>query len=100
MAFRDKLQQLGAQVLCFNLGNTHVHVLAKMPIEPVPRNWIGQAKMYSNMMGKKQGWTGKLWAVRCKAARIRDRQHQLNTFQYILDHVREGAWIWDFRNGL
>jgi hypothetical protein len=98
-AVLDKLQELGAQVLCVSMGSTHLHVLAKMPPGETPRQWVGRAKKHSNFIGKDHGWTGKLWAVRCKVLPIKDRPHQLNTLQYILDHIREGAWVWDFRHG-
>jgi hypothetical protein len=96
-AVRDKLITLGAQVLAVSMGATHAHVLAKMPPGPVPREWVGRAKKHSNFVAKDHGWTGKLWAVRGKVTPIKDRAHQLNTFHYILKHVHEGAWVWDFR---
>ena len=98
-AFRDKLLALEAQVLCVSMGITHAHVLAKMPPGPTPRQWIGKAKVAANFIGKDHSWTGKVWAVRSKIIPIKDRQHQLNTLQYILDHIKEGAWVWDFRDG-
>jgi hypothetical protein len=99
-AVRDKLQLLGAQVLCVSMGSTHVHILARMPTGPVPRAWVGQAKKHSNFIAKEKGWTGKLWAVRGKVLPIKDRQHQLNVFRYILAHMDEGAWVWEFRRGV
>lgn len=99
-AVRDKLLVLGAQLLCVSMGSTHAHLLAKMPPGPVPREWVGRAKKHSNFIGKEHGWTGKLWAVRCKVVPITDRGHQLNVFRYILKHVHEGAWVWSFRDGL
>ena len=99
-ALLEMLQRLGAQVLCVSLSATHAHVLAKMPGGPVPRQWLGRAKKHSNFIGKEHGWTGKLWAVRGKVNPIKDRAHQLNTFYYILRHIREGAWVWDFRKGV
>ena len=99
-ALRNKLLTLGAQVLCVSMGSTHAHILAKMPPGPVPREWVGRAKKHSNFIGKEHGWTGKLWAVRGKVIPITDRGHQLNAFHYILAHVRERAWVWDFRRGL
>ncbi|HKA08694.1 MAG TPA: hypothetical protein VKD71_15650 [Gemmataceae bacterium] len=96
-AVRDKLLLLGAQVLAVSMGTTHAHLLAKMAPPPIPRSWIGLAKKHSNFIAKDHGWLGKLWAVRSKAIPIKDRQHQLSTFYYILDHVNEGAWVWDFR---
>lgn len=96
-AFKDKLNELGVQLLAVSMGSTHLHVLGKMPPGHVPRDWVGRAKVYSNFKAKEQGYSGKLWAVRSKVIPIRDRRHQLNTFDYILDHYHEGAWVWDFR---
>ena len=96
-AVREKLTALGAQLLCVSMSNTHLHVLAKMPSGPTPRAWMGRAKAKASLVAKDNGWTGKLWAVRTKITPIKDRQHQLNTFGYILAHVDEGAWAWDFR---
>jgi hypothetical protein len=98
-ALRDKLLELGARLICVSMGHTHAHLLAKMPPGPVPRLWVGRAKKHSNFIGKEHGWTGKLWAVRSKVSPIKDRPHQENTFHYILDHVKEGAWVWSFRMG-
>jgi hypothetical protein len=98
-AFRDKLLEIGAEVLCVSLGSTHAHVLAKMPPGEVPRQWMGRAKVAANFKGKDQGWSGKMWAVRSKVIPIADREHQLNTFGYVLRHIEEGTGVWDFRDG-
>jgi hypothetical protein len=98
-AIRDKLVSLGAQVLVVSVSSTHVHVLAKMPGGPVPREWIGRAKKHTTFVCKDRGWQGKLWAVRGKVTPVKNRPHQLNVYRYILDHLQEGAWVWDFRRG-
>ncbi len=95
-AIRDKLQTLGAQVLCVRMSANHLHLLAKMPDGNIPRLWVGQAK-HATFLGKAQGWTAKLWAVRCKVGPVEDRKHQVNVLYYILAHKREGAWTWSFR---
>ncbi len=98
-AVRDKIQLLGAQLLCASMSSTHLHLLAKMPPGEIPRQWVGQAKKHSNFICKDHGWTGKLWAVRGKVLPVKDRQHQLNVYYYILNHLHEGAWVWSFRDG-
>ena len=99
-AILEKLQALGAQVLCVSMSSTHAHVLAKMPPGPVPRMLMGKAKKHAWFIARENGWEGKLWAVRCKVTPIRDRGHQVNTYHYILRHLDEGAWVWDFRRGV
>ena len=90
-AVKDKLITLGAQMLCMSMSATHAHVLAKMPQGPIPRSWMGQAKKQSNFISKVPGWTGKLWAVRSKVTPVKAREHQVNAFNYILNHIKEGA---------
>ncbi|HVK18889.1 MAG TPA: hypothetical protein VM533_18305 [Fimbriiglobus sp.] len=96
-ALVEMFLRLEAQLLCLSMGGQHCHLLAKMPPGPVPKEWIGRAKKHSHFLANERGWTGKLWAVGSKVIPVRDRAHQLNVFQYILRHSREGAWIWDFR---
>ena len=96
-ALVEMFLRLEAQLLCLSMGGQHCHLLAKRPPGPVPKEWIGRAKKHSHFLANERGWTGKLWAVGSKVIPVRDRAHQLNVFQYILRHSREGAWIWDFR---
>ena len=92
-----KLQEYTAQVLVLSVSSNHVHLLAKMPAGPIPKLWLGYAKREATFQLKAVGWQGKLWAKGGKVNPVRDRQHQLNTFEYILRHRGEGAWVWDFR---
>ena len=96
-ALVDKLREYGADLLCLSCSGQHVHLLAKMPPGETPRLWVGYAKREANFRMKAGGWEGELWAVRSKANPIKDRRHQLNTFNYILRHADDGAWVWDFR---
>ncbi|HEY1376116.1 MAG TPA: hypothetical protein VGF55_04950, partial [Gemmataceae bacterium] len=94
MALRDKLQQIGAFVLCISVGGQHVHVLAKLP-PGVARAWMGKAKRHTWFeLRDRCGWTAQMWGKRGKELPVRDRAHQLNVYGYILDHAKEGAWVW------
>jgi hypothetical protein len=57
---------------------------------------MGLAKKHAAFESKARGWKGKLWAKRGKEVPVPDRAHQLNVYRYILDHEREGAWVWDW----
>ncbi len=98
-AVRDRLLQLGAEVIAVAMSATHAHVLAKLP-EDSPRNWMGYAKRHAWFVARDLGWKAKLWATRSHALPIEDRGHQENTFFYIARHRKEGAWVWTFRDGL
>jgi hypothetical protein len=99
-AMVEKLLKFDLLLLCLSMSGQHCHLLAKMPGGQVPRQWVGMAKKHSHFIANEKGWTGKLWAVRSKPNPIRDRAHQLNAYNYILRHVHEGAWVWDFRRSV
>jgi hypothetical protein len=92
-AIREKLEQFGAQVVCLSVSGQHCHVLAKLAFGKA-RAWIGNAKCHAWFKLREHEWKTKLWGKRGKAVPIRDRQHQLNVYRYILDHRKEGAWVW------
>ena len=98
LAMVSKLQEYTAQVLALSISSNHVHVLAKMPPGLIPKLWVGYAKREATFQLKEIGWTGKLWAKGGKANPIRDRPHQIHTYNYIVRHRNEGAWVWDFRD--
>lgn len=94
---RDRLEQEGALVLCVSVSGQHAHVLAKMPPPPIPRHWVGLAKRHVTFTLHALGYQGEVWGKRGKNVPVRDRAHQLNVFRYVLRHVEQGAWVWDFR---
>jgi hypothetical protein len=92
-ALRERLRNLGSLVLCLSVSGQHIHILSKIPFGK-NRWWMGLAKRHVWFVLRDRGWKTKLWAKRSKSVLIKDRQHQLNAFYYILRHVREGAWVW------
>jgi hypothetical protein len=93
LAIKERLERLGALLVCIAVCGQHVHLLAEMPINQ-PRAWMGIAKKHGWFALRARGWTGKLWGKRSKAVCIRDRQHQLNAYRYIVRHAEQGAWVW------
>ena len=98
-AVLEKLHEIQAQVLCVSMSATHLHLLAKMPPGEYPRKWLGMAKKNATFAAHACRWVGNVWAKRSKPNPIKDRQHQINTYRYILRHLKEGAWVWDFHRG-
>jgi hypothetical protein len=92
-ALREKLEKQGALVVCMSVSGQHVHILVKM-LPGLERQWLGAAKRHAWFVLNDLGWTTKLWAKRGKALPIRDRQHQLNVYRYIMRHAQQGAWVW------
>jgi hypothetical protein len=94
-ALRNKLQKLGALVLCVSVSGQHAHILAKLPAGKA-RAWLGKAKCHAWFELRDQCiWVGQMWGKRGKELEVRDRAHQLNVYRYILRHLTEGAWVWD-----
>jgi len=95
-AVREKLVRKNGFVLCLAVASQHVHVLAKLPDTAAPRFWMGLARKHTTFESRSRGWQGKLWGKRGKEITVRDRRHQLAVYRYILEHVDQGAWVWDW----
>jgi hypothetical protein len=98
LAMRDRLHQLDAVLACIAISRTHGHILVKLPPQET-RKWVGLAKKHAWSELHNTGWNDKLWAKRPKFEPVRDRQHQMNVYRYILRHEREGAFLWKHADG-
>ena len=96
-ALRERLEQEGATVISLSVGGQHAHIQAKMPPVLVD-HWVGLAKRHVTFTLHERGWSGLVWAKGNNVKPIKDRTHQGNVFGYIGDHIREGAWVWTFRD--
>ena len=96
-AMLDKLRRDGIDVIAISVDDHHFHVLLPCP-DHRPRQWLGRAKMHASMELRELGLHGQVWARGCRALPIRDRGHQVNTFDYIVDHRRREAAVWTFRD--
>lgn len=91
------------QVLCAELDGVHLHVLARFTLDNVRRQ-MGWSKLHATKtlkahctavgydLGLQKG--EGIWAKRCGVKPIADRNHQLDTVAYILDHEQQGATTW------
>lgn len=91
----ERLQLENIEVSSASLNSSHLHVLARFN-DRNPRHWIGRAKCHASMVCKEIDGLPHdgLWAKRSKAEPIKDRQHQVRTFYYILKHRNEGAYVY------
>ena len=97
-AMAEKLISCGVTVIALSVGARHYHILAQFPDARV-RHWVGLAKKYSSHLLSECGLPGRVWARKCRPLPIRDRSHQVNTFEYILAHRRQGSCVLTFRDG-
>jgi hypothetical protein len=98
-ALVEMLVQQGVEPLALSMGTAHFHLLARFTDDTV-RPRVGRAKKHAWFRLRDHGFVGRLWTNDGKITPIKDRQHQLNAFQYIAAHKRHGAWVWTFREGL
>lgn len=98
-AMVELLLHKGVELLSFSLDAVHFHLLGrfgKLRIRPT----VGQAKKHSTYVLKARSFEGGIWARICDPRPIRNREHQVTAYQYILDHVKKGAWIWNHKEGV
>jgi hypothetical protein len=94
----EMLRSLNIQPISFSVDSRHFHLLAKFPDTNV-RGPLGRAKKHAYFRLREIGRPNKLWAKRARVLPVKDRQHQMNTYGYILDHAQKGAWTWTYRQG-
>ncbi|MBI1345699.1 hypothetical protein GC163_05360 [bacterium] len=92
-ALLERLQQQHGRVLAIACAAQHSHIQVQLPNVDA-RKPVGIAKKHATFVAHAAGFTGQLWSARGKIVRIRDVAHQRNVYRYILDHAREGAWVW------
>jgi hypothetical protein len=98
-ALVEMLDMQGIQVIALSLDARHYHILAKFCDTNV-RPIVGRAKKHAYHELRNRGHEGALWATRNRVLPVRNREHQVNVFRYIVDHGKRGAWVWTFREGI
>lgn len=83
------------EVLALCVDGIHFHVLARFPDGEV-RPRIGRAKKHATFSLRDAGGSGRVWETGCHVEPVKDRQHQMNVFNYICAHQQKGAWLWTF----
>ena len=98
-AMVETLVARGIEVLAISLDAVHYHVLGRFGDAQVRRH-IGCAKAGAYHALRRRWRVGKVWERLCNVTPIADRSHQIKVFNYIREHVEQGAWVWTFREGL
>ncbi|MEM6458805.1 MAG: hypothetical protein AAF710_05370 [Planctomycetota bacterium] len=95
-ALQTKTKALKLQCLCLAVGPSHAHMLLRGPADfDETRKIVGRLKQAASH-AVRSDLPGRIWADGGKPIPIRDREHQLRVFRYILKHENEGAWVWRF----
>jgi len=95
-AILNKAVALESPCLVIAVGRAHTHLLAAMLNDwrHVKRE-AGRLKQ-AGSHAIRNSLSGRVWADGGKPIRIQDREHHGRVFQYICDHVKEGAWDWRY----
>lgn len=93
LSMADKLLRDQVELIALAVNDHHYHLLARFA-DRRPKHWIGRAKMHASMELRSFGLPGRVWAAGCRTLPITDGQHQANVFNYILKHIRQGAFVW------
>ena len=95
----EALKALDVQIIAASVDAVHLHILARFT-GGVVRPLVGRAKGRASHALGRAGLEGTVWAKGCRPLPIRDRRHQVNVYDYIRKHVRKGACVWTFRDGV
>ena len=92
----EKLKRLQHRVLAVSVSGMHAHALVELPDDmPAIRSIIGQCKAVASHAIRDQ-LPGRVWGRYGSFKPIKDKQHQLNTYKYILN--QEDAWVWSYKD--
>jgi hypothetical protein len=95
----EMLVRQESEVLALSLTAVHFHLLARFRDAQV-RPLAGRAKKHAYFQLRDAGFAGTLWGDGTSVVPVEDRAHQVNVFNYIVDHRAENAWVWTFREGV
>jgi len=97
-AVLDKCGKQGHRVLALAVDARHVHLLVELPDDrKAVKRVVGSWKQKASHAVRDR-MPGTIWSKSCDPIRINDREHHECAFGYILDHARQGAWVWSFRD--
>ena len=96
-ALRRAAEFAERRCLTVAVGPSHGHLLIECEDRlDEAKKLAGRLKRVSSILVR-ETLPGRIWADGGKPIRIRNREHQLSVFEYILDHAeKEGAWTWRF----
>jgi REP element-mobilizing transposase RayT len=96
-ALLEMLDRQHVEAIALSVSDVHFHMLARFP-SPKVKSFVGRAKKHAYFVLRDAGIADRIWEAGCHVLPIRDRQHQVNVFNYICAHQEKGAWLWTFRD--
>lgn len=95
----EELHRRGHQILSVSVSGRHAHALVLLPNNiRLIRRIVGDCKKQSSKaIGRYL--PGRVWAAGGNFKPVDTVAHQAEVYNYILDHLKEGAWVWTYRMG-
>ncbi|MEM6258245.1 MAG: hypothetical protein AAGI37_08025 [Planctomycetota bacterium] len=98
-AVLSKCDEQGHRVLVIAIDHLHVHVLVELPSDREKVKQIAGSWKQRASHAVRDELPGSIWSKSCDPVVISDESHHRRAYQYILDHAKQGAWVWSFRDG-
>ena len=96
-AFALALIGMGWRVLVASCSDKHLHALAELPTNRAQtKRIVGDAKRIASREVRRE-MPGSVWSAGGEYKPIKNRDHQVETFFYILERQEVGARVWHFR---
>lgn len=96
----EKIESQNYRLLAVAIDSLHAHLLVELPRDrKTIKRTVGSWKQATSH-AVRQELPGKLWSAGCDPEVMKDKQHQQNTFRYILKHADRGAVTWRFDQNL
>jgi len=92
----EKTESQGHHTLAIAVDVHHVHLLTELPADRKRvKQIVGSWKQRASHKVREH-LPGDIWSKSCDPVEVRDRHHQQRVFHYILEHAKQGAWVWSF----
>ena len=93
-----KCGEQGHRLLVIAVDTLHVHLLVELPsnrkqVKQVVGSWKQKASH-----AVRHELPGSIWSKSCDPILIKDEQHHHRVYRYILDHEKQGAWVWSYKD--
>jgi hypothetical protein len=97
-AMVQRMLAANIELLSLSLDDHHFHLVARFP-DHQPKRFIGYAKQRAaHELVQRCELTAPVWAKGCRCLPVAARAHQVRSVNYDIEHGRDGAFVWTFRD--
>ena len=98
----DSFQHQQIPILALAVCSKNFHAMLQIASH-APKRILGAAKrhvtfQFAPIIDPASNKRQQIWEGGALGKPIRDRGHALEVFQYVLNHRKEGAWTWSYRD--